>query len=425
MHALIVEDEITTRVLLRRILTREFGCDVTECQNGLEALELLSRERVDFVVLDLRMPVLDGVETLEAIRRSPGHGSLPVVVMTVERDEGRVRRVIELGIDDYLLKPLRPDNVSDRLRQLMAKVADARTAEAATRRGAGGDAPPRLLVADGDAVWRQFVAATADGWQVVDAESGVAALKKAIELKPQAMLVGQDLGLVDAALLMKKLRAGEPFKGIRLLALVREGAGGDVPPGADGVVERSDDADLLRARLAAALPRVGAPQGPIDDIAAAVLAALEQFFGMMLSMPVEADPEATGTAAGSRASRVELTVGGESLQLALVLSGNDPAARATAGVVLDITATEVSDDDLALALAELAKLVASRVKTDVEARGLRLTTGRAMPIDTLPPGAPRRTLALRTTDGALRCRVDLFESAGDDARQAETIPALP
>ena len=71
MRALIVDDEPTVRLLLGRILRREVDCAVTEATNGIEALDLLSRDHYDFVVIDIMMPIMDGLETLEAIRSTP------------------------------------------------------------------------------------------------------------------------------------------------------------------------------------------------------------------------------------------------------------------------------------------------------------------------------------------------------------------
>ena len=59
MRALIVDDEPTVRLLLGRILRREVDCAVTEATNGIEALDLLSRDHYDFVVIDIMMPIMD------------------------------------------------------------------------------------------------------------------------------------------------------------------------------------------------------------------------------------------------------------------------------------------------------------------------------------------------------------------------------
>lgn len=427
MRALIIEDEITTRVLLRRILSREFGCEVTECQNGLEALEALSHREFDFAVLDLRMPVLDGVETLDAIRQSPGFAALPVVVMTVEREEGRVRRVLELGISDYLLKPLRPDHVSDRVRQLMAKIAGARAAEAGSRAREAADGQPRLLVVDGDAGFRRLVAKAVEGWQVVEAESGLAGLKQAIELKPNVVLIGQNLGILGADLLLKKLRTRDQLHQARLCLVRPEGSAPepDAHRGYDVTVERAADPDLMRARLAAVLPDLDGAADPVDAIGVAVAAALGQFFGMMLSLEVEPDPDPPAPGDDILGARTKLTVGDRHRPLEVVLRWDLATARRLAGVVLDVGADQATDEDLELAGAELARIVASRVKTSLEASGGRLTYSPAVPLDRTPLGPPRQTLTFRTVKDGLRYRVDFIDANEDDTAPGGPVPVLP
>jgi CheY-like chemotaxis protein len=423
MNVLIVEDEITTRVVLRRILSRELGCDVTECQNGLEALEALSSQAFDFAVLDIRMPVLDGVETLEAIRRSHELASLPVVMMTIERDEARVRRVVELGISDYLLKPLRPENVSSRLRALVAKISGAR-AGSLRPVGRPAEGPLRLLVADGDAAFRRTVCEALDGWEVVEAESGVAALKRAVEVKPAAVLIGDQLGLVGPDLLLRKLRGNEQLGRVRLYVVVAEPAAARALAGHDGLVERTSDRERLRSELSAVVRDVAAhaADDPLDAVAEAVAAALSQFFGMMLSLEVEPDPEALAPA-GLPGARVRLAIADPPLGVEMLLRCEAETAKAVARVVLDIVPEQATDVDLRLAVAEVARVVAGRVKTALEADGRRLSCGPPVPIDGPVDATARRTLTFRTTKDRLRYGVDFVEAPDESTN--EGVPALP
>ena len=105
VRALIVDDEPTVRLLLSRILRREVDCVVTEATNGIEALDLLASQRYDFVVIDVMMPIMDGIETLEAIRRTPDLRHLPVMVLSAVREEAQVRQLVALGVSAYLTKP--------------------------------------------------------------------------------------------------------------------------------------------------------------------------------------------------------------------------------------------------------------------------------------------------------------------------------
>ncbi len=79
------------------------------------------------LLLDVHMPVMGGLETLEVVRRSGPHRSLPVVMMTVDRDESVVKRAVALGISDFLVKPFTPHGVKRLehvLRSLRAECPD-------------------------------------------------------------------------------------------------------------------------------------------------------------------------------------------------------------------------------------------------------------------------------------------------------------
>lgn len=119
MKALIVDDASTTRFVIKRVLTQRYGCEVDEAVNGVAAMEALAREVYDLVLLDLVMPEMDGLATLQAIRQKPGLANLPVVVMTADRDEAMVRKVIVFGVADYLIKPFNANDIIERLERIV------------------------------------------------------------------------------------------------------------------------------------------------------------------------------------------------------------------------------------------------------------------------------------------------------------------
>lgn len=125
MKVLIVDDQPNVRLLLARIVRRLGEHEVLEAANGLDALDRLSRDGADAVILDLLMPVMDGIETLQAIRRSPALHHLPVIVLSAVRDETKVRQLVQLGIAAYLAKPLRPLDVAERLAELLPGLTTA------------------------------------------------------------------------------------------------------------------------------------------------------------------------------------------------------------------------------------------------------------------------------------------------------------
>ena len=101
---LVVDDDLTTRDLLRRILERE-GCRVLEAENGLIALELLEEnDRPDLVLLDLMMPDMDGFGFLVAIQENSAWDSIPVVVFTGKDISPAERKLLSARVEQVFSK---------------------------------------------------------------------------------------------------------------------------------------------------------------------------------------------------------------------------------------------------------------------------------------------------------------------------------
>jgi CheY-like chemotaxis protein len=191
MKVLLVDDEPTSRRMLHRILVKQFGCEVVEATNGAEALDQLGKQEFVFALLDLVMPVLNGVETLEAIRESEQLASLPVIVLSAVTEEAAVRKVLQLGVGDYLAKPLYPIQITARLQRFIGTLnlpvpAPASVSTVTSRRLSGPMQPgARILVADGDANYRQFVREVLGGeYAVSEAATGAAALHACVQAPP-------------------------------------------------------------------------------------------------------------------------------------------------------------------------------------------------------------------------------------------------
>jgi type IV pilus assembly protein PilB len=106
-RVLVTDDEPITRMLVRVLLEREHF-DVLEASNGREAVDLATRERPDLLLIDLNMPEMDGYEAIARLRRDLSLATLPVVVVTAEDGPGIEQRVLEFGVDDYIVKPFDP-----------------------------------------------------------------------------------------------------------------------------------------------------------------------------------------------------------------------------------------------------------------------------------------------------------------------------
>lgn len=106
-RVLLVDDSESIRRMLEWIL-KPLGVETFHAADGMEALELLGRERVDLAIVDLNMPRLDGISFVRELRGDAAWGDLPVILMTTERREEDVQRALDAGVNLYLVKPSTP-----------------------------------------------------------------------------------------------------------------------------------------------------------------------------------------------------------------------------------------------------------------------------------------------------------------------------
>ncbi|WP_206018210.1 fused response regulator/phosphatase [Pseudoalteromonas sp. Z9A5] len=104
MHVLIVDDQALNRILLSKMLEHK-GYKISMAYNGLEALKVLEKEPIDIVLLDVLMPVMDGFETAQKIKKYFSEVYLPIIFITSLDDQASFERCLEVGGDDFIRKP--------------------------------------------------------------------------------------------------------------------------------------------------------------------------------------------------------------------------------------------------------------------------------------------------------------------------------
>jgi type IV pilus assembly protein PilB len=118
---LVADDEPITRMLVKFLLEKE-NFDVLEAANGRDAVEIASREHPDLLMIDLNMPEMNGYDAIATLRTDLTMATLPIVVLTSEEGPGIERRVLELGADDYILKPFDPDVLVSRVNAVFRRL---------------------------------------------------------------------------------------------------------------------------------------------------------------------------------------------------------------------------------------------------------------------------------------------------------------
>lgn len=129
MRALIIDDSSVMRKVIERAL-RQSGLDLTEvidASNGEEALEILrkdaaSAQKIGLIISDINMPVMDGLQFLEARRDQQLAAGVPVVMITTEGSEPFVLRAIAAGAQGYICKPFTAEQVKARVVPLIEAV---------------------------------------------------------------------------------------------------------------------------------------------------------------------------------------------------------------------------------------------------------------------------------------------------------------
>jgi two-component system, sensor histidine kinase and response regulator len=108
LKVLLAEDNAVNRLLARKLLEKH-GHTVSAVENGQEALAAIERERPDLVLMDVQMPVMDGLEAIRAVRAKEQNSGthLPIIALTAHAMKGDRERCLEAGADDYLTKPIR------------------------------------------------------------------------------------------------------------------------------------------------------------------------------------------------------------------------------------------------------------------------------------------------------------------------------
>ena len=118
LRVLIVDDIIMNRILIKEILD-ELSCQVTEAKNGKEAIELLSNQTFDILLIDIEMPVMNGLETTSYIRKNmPGKvKDMPIIAITAHNPDLYFDDLHKVGFDNLVTKPYTYEQIKSLLEE--------------------------------------------------------------------------------------------------------------------------------------------------------------------------------------------------------------------------------------------------------------------------------------------------------------------
>ena len=111
---LVVDDEPQIRRVLRATLSGN-GYDVVEAKNGQEAIEVMLEEHPHLILLDVNMPVMNGLDCVKAVREAKLHPSMKVMMVTTEADNSFITTALDNGADEFLMKPFTPESLREKM----------------------------------------------------------------------------------------------------------------------------------------------------------------------------------------------------------------------------------------------------------------------------------------------------------------------
>jgi two-component system cell cycle response regulator len=110
---LTVDDSKTVRIIVRKAF-KSYDCEILEAGNGVEGLSIAAKDAPDLILLDVTMPVMDGVEMLTKLKADPQLKAIPVIMLTAEGGRDNVLKIAKIGVRDYLVKPFKEDTLIEK-----------------------------------------------------------------------------------------------------------------------------------------------------------------------------------------------------------------------------------------------------------------------------------------------------------------------
>jgi len=118
-RCLLVEDSPTMRQLITFALKRIPNLDIVEASDGVDALKKLPGQKIDIMLTDINMPIMDGLKLISLMKNNPNYKDIPVVVITTEGGKEDRERGISLGAKAYITKPVQTTNLLKVVKEIL------------------------------------------------------------------------------------------------------------------------------------------------------------------------------------------------------------------------------------------------------------------------------------------------------------------
>jgi CheY-like chemotaxis protein len=118
VKVLTVDDSKTIRMIVKKAF-KPYDCKLFEAENGVEGLATAAKVSPDLIVLDITMPVMNGIEMLGKLKEEPALKDIPVIMLTAESGKDNVMQIVKMGVKDYMVKPFKGEQLIERATRLI------------------------------------------------------------------------------------------------------------------------------------------------------------------------------------------------------------------------------------------------------------------------------------------------------------------
>jgi PAS domain S-box-containing protein len=230
--ALVVDDNATNRKILSAMLLH-FGIPSTTCSNGLEALQLLAADSTmqqpfDLIILDMQMPEMDGLTIAAKIKRELSLPLNPIIIMFSSHNKERsIEKCREIGIEQYLSKPIKLEDLTDVLTLCAGKIQNVSMLQ--QRSAKPFKASGNILIAEDNIINMKIITKVVKdmGFTVLEAFDGKEAIRKFTDFPVDMVFLDIQMPEYDGYQVAEMIRGSEKGRTVPIIALTAEAMIGD------------------------------------------------------------------------------------------------------------------------------------------------------------------------------------------------------
>ena len=213
---LTVDDSKTVRIIVRKAF-KSYDCEIFEAGNGVEGLAVAAKDTPDLILLDITMPVMDGVEMLTRLKADPQLKGIPVMMLTAEGGKDHVLKIAKIGVRDYIVKPFKEDLLVEKV----GRIIDLKPlSEAPSKIRSILDPADILVVDDKPAIVQQIQEGLKHTtWKIHGANTQGEAIDFCARQVPDLLIVSLSLPSESAYALFRQLRVHAKTKYTPIFAL--------------------------------------------------------------------------------------------------------------------------------------------------------------------------------------------------------------